>query len=76
MFEIHSDAHALLLTSGIFFPVQSAYAGALYAFGTLVYGIGYSIKPGYRVIGEMFYFPALFWWFYLEYQTVIRLTSQ
>jgi hypothetical protein len=65
LLELHADAYALLFLAAILFPLSAAKAGALYAVGSLVYGIGYRIGPNYRLIGEAIYFPGIFWLVYL-----------
>ena len=43
LFELHSDAYALLLLAAIFYPWSAARAGALYSIGSLLYGLGCKI---------------------------------
>ena len=64
MFENNTDAYGLLLLCGFFYPRYAAQWGGLWLLGTLMYGIGYSIKPTYRLPGEVLYFPAYFGWIY------------
>jgi len=64
MFETNADAYALLLTCGLFYPKYAAQWGLMWVIGTFGYAIGYSIKPGYRVYGELFYIPANIGWMY------------
>ena len=65
MFEIHADAYALLFASSIFYPLHAAIAGSLYALGSLVYGLGYARANSARLVGELIYFPGLFYMVYL-----------
>ena len=65
LLELQSDAYALLFLAAILFPLSAAKAGALYALGSLVYGLGYGIGSKYRLVGEAIYYPGIFWLLYL-----------
>ena len=73
--ELHADAYGMLLSTGLFYPRESAMAGLLYAVGILLYGVGYSIKPQYRVAGEILYLPGMLWHMYLLYKAGSALWS-
>ena len=64
MTETYAEALALLLTCGLFYPKYAAQWGVSWIVGTFLYAIGYSYKPSYRVIGEVFYVPANWAWIY------------
>lgn len=62
--EYLADSYAVYLVCGLFYPAYAAKFVPLFVLGNLGYAIGYSIKPGYRVFGEMLYFPAIIGWIY------------
>lgn len=64
MFENIADAYALLLTCGLFYPKYAATWALSYIAGTLIYSVGYSIKPNYRVFGSVFFLSANIAWIY------------
>lgn len=64
MFEGVADAYALLFACGLFYPRYAAQWGVMYIAGTLLYAMGYTVQPKYRVLGELLYFPAIIGWIY------------
>ena len=62
--ETLPDAYALLLVCGLFYPKYAAQWGAMWVIGSIGYALGYSVKPSYRVYGEVFYVPANIGWLY------------
>ncbi len=62
-----------MFCSSLLYPVHAAYAGIAYVTGTLLYGIGYSKANNYRLLGEAFYFPGIFYMVYLTAHTAYTL---
>ena len=58
MLEGIADVYAMLITCGFFYPRYAAQWGLVWVIGTILYAVGYSIKPQYRAVGQAFYFPA------------------
>lgn len=64
MFETVADAYALMLLCGLFYPKYSVQWGFVWTLGTLLYGVGYSVDPSWRLMGQMLCLPANCGWIY------------
>ena len=58
MIETAAAHLSFVLLAGVFEPQWAFQCTLAWGFGRLVYAFGYSIKPTYRIIGELFYLPA------------------
>ena len=74
--ELSTDFATMFILAAFVDPMSAAYAGALYAAGTLLYGLAYPINPKLRVVGELLYIPGMFWLAYICGSAGYKLISK